>query len=343
MTGRAMTACLIACCLAAPAARGGDVFDSRAAEFARKIDVDALELLGAQQSGRTAILDTLARGQLRQMCGSSDVESLPAVFAYLELYFNAGRYVDRPVIHIRERQMRGFIERELTGKAAKAFARTSRISPATLLHEEAWNILARSGRAREADRSRARRVRSLRNALAELAEKKQFRLPIDRLSARYSSYLAVGILRVVPTGDEGWLALEEALITREGRPNPSPPPAAAKWAEMGDAWRRRDAETVNRVVGELSDQLPRAAGKGYPSLRTRKLERLYNRANQGTAVWIGFAVSLALLIVAAATSARWARWAGMGVFCASTAVRSLPHASCSPGSSTSGFTPLMTT
>jgi ABC-type transport system involved in cytochrome c biogenesis permease subunit len=338
MTGRtAILACLLALAApgggtvalaaqAAPAARaatGGDVFDADTAAFLAKVDSWALGSLGVQMPGRIAIFETLAAEQLDQSYGAESVEGVPAAVAYLELYFRSGKYVDKPVLYIRERNMRAYLAGQIPPALGEQFSRTHRIAPAGLLDDDAWMLLFRAGRADRNDYARAAGLGSLRGSLAALSERKEFRLAIDRLSARYSSFLAEGVMLLAPaTGGEWALAEEvfrEPATAAATASAPTPLPAdedtpAGQWRALRRAWLARDPAAVNQAVARLEALLPEAAGPGYPTPAVRSLERLYYRTRQFTFAWGGYAVALVLFIIAVASGAGWARKTGLGVF-----------------------------
>jgi ABC-type transport system involved in cytochrome c biogenesis permease subunit len=319
MMRRAAAAVLVMAAALGPGrALGADVFDDAALSFARRLDAESLSLLGVQYRGRVAILETLAREQLRQMYGSETIDSQTPAFAYLEVFLNAGRYVESPLIYVREKNMRAFVAAHLDANSAKAFARTNRLPPAALLDDEGSRLLLVAGRADLGDFRRARHVTSLRGALPRLADRKEFRVPTDRLSLRYSHYLGQGVLRVVPGAPAEWLSAEEAFARAAAETQPAEPTVAHAWLALREAWRRRDAEAVNKLVAQLHRLLPKAAGASYPPRWLRRLERLYDRTSKSTVAWAGFAAAMVLLIVAVASRQRWARWAGLGVFALST-------------------------
>jgi ABC-type transport system involved in cytochrome c biogenesis permease subunit len=330
----AILACLLA--LSAPgggaiasAASGGDVFDADTVAFLTKVDSSALGSLGVQMSGRIAIFETLAAEQLDQAYGDDGVDGIPAAAAYLELYFRSGEYVDKPVIYIRERNMRAYLAGHIPPERVEQFNRTHRIAPVLLLDDEAWMLLFRTGRADRNDYTRAAGLGSLRDSLAGLSERKEFRLAIDRLSARYSSFLAEGVIRLAPAPGGEWTPAEDvfrapatapasAPAIRRGGSTPAPADEdapAGQWRALRQAWLARDAQAVNKAIARLEVSLPHAAGPGgYPSPAVRSLERLYGRTRQFTFAWGGYAISLVLFIIAAASGAAWARKGGLGVF-----------------------------
>lgn len=315
MKRRVAIACVVAGCLAAGAS-AGEVFEDATLAFARKVDGEALSLLAVQYRGRVAILDTLAREQLKQMYGSETIDTQEPAAAYLELYFGAGRYADQPLIYVREKTMRSFLRERLDAGTSSLFSRSHRLPPAALFDAEAWAELIRTGRATPQDRARAASIAGLGRALAELSERKELRVPMDRLRARSWSFLAMGMLRVVPWRGDQWLSAEHAL--RMAGPAAGAGPAVAKWAELRDAWQARDAEKVNRLIGEFTSLAAREAGADYPSARVRSLERLYTRTNGAAPMLAGYAVALMLLVVAAASGRTWARRTGLAVFALTT-------------------------
>jgi len=120
---------------AASAAPGGEVFDAGTVAFLTKVDAWALDSLGVQMPGRIAIFETLAAEQLDQSYGDDGVDGIPAAAAYLELYFRSGEYVDKPVLYIRERNMRAYLAGHIPASLREQFDRTHRIAPVLLLDE----------------------------------------------------------------------------------------------------------------------------------------------------------------------------------------------------------------
>lgn len=319
MTVTLATILALGCVAAAP---GGEIFDHATVGFLRQIDPRPLRIIGVQYSGRVATLDTVAREQLAQMYGRAEIEGLPSAVAYLELYFNTGEYLSRPLVHVREKKMRRFVGAHLTGRTKAAFQRTNRIPPACLMNDFAARELAAAGRADMQQYARAGDVPSLGGALANLSRKREYKLLVDRLYARYSALLGMGVLRLIPVPEGDWPPAEEFLRAGGVRDQEPALPAAAqelgrKLVALRDAWRGRDHNRVNSIAAELSRLLP-VASADYPAVSTRRLELLYNRTYKGTLVWIGFGISLVLLIIAAASGRTWARRAGLAVFGLST-------------------------
>lgn len=322
----AILTCLLALASATPLAvgpkpAGGDVFDANTIDFLAKVDSSALGLLPAQHRGRIAILETVVAEQLSQAYGAGSIDGIAAPAAYLELYFRSGAYLDKQVIYIRERNMRAYLAEKLPPQRAERFKRTRRIEPASLVDDRALMLLFRTGRADRKDYARAGAMGSMRNSLAELSERKEFRVAIDRLSARYSSFLGEGAMRIAPAGDDDWLTAEDVFRASAATTTSAPVATPAdQWRALRQAWLARDAGAVNEAIASLETLLPQAVGDGgaYPSDTVRSLERLYNSTGQFKVVWIGFAASLALLTIAAGAGRGWSRKFGLGVFSVST-------------------------
>jgi len=298
------------------AAASGGTFDPATREFLQAVDVEPLKRLAVEYNGRIAVLDTVAREQLAQMAGTSQVDDVEPTAAYLELHFNTGRYLDQPLLEVRARGMRRALAGYLTGRHLAALQRTGRIAPGPLVDEAAATYLLATGRAEQEEIVRGTRTSGLGTFLARLMQHPQNRLLVDRLAARYEAFLAVDVLRVIPSATGPWDAIDAALDRRADAAETDPRVRQAV-RDMRDAWRARDVRAVDAASHALVRDLPTAAAD-YPAPAIREIELLYNRAYKGTVLWIGYAVALAGLIIAAATGARWARRTGLAVFTAST-------------------------
>ncbi len=299
--------------LASPAAPADEpeLFDAETREFLSQVKAGKLARLPVQLHGRIGVLDTLAREQVALMHGETGPQGIAPAVAYLELYFNAGAYLDRPLLYVREKTMRGWVAGALEGPVAEEFRRTNRIRPISIMDNRGLGLLLTLGRA-----SRAQVRGAMRDAGALLgrlpsAESPEMRVPLERLNERYAAFLALERFHVAP-GDDPWQSMN-ALLAAD-------PPAgefADRARRVRNAWRRRDAELVNRRLDEWTAAVSSAA----PSGTMTDLELLYNRSRQFTFAWIGFAVSfLVLLVAAAAPRLRWVRRIGLALLGLTTVV-----------------------
>lgn len=311
---RAVTILVLA--VAAAAASADATFDPATQEFLQAVDVEPLKRLAVEYNGRIAVLDTVAREQLAQMVGTPQVDDVEPAAAYLELHFNTGRYLERPLLHVREEGMRKALAGHLTGRHLAALQRTGRIAPGPLVDKAAAAHLLATGRAEQDEILRGARTSGLGMFLARLMQHPQNRLLVDRLATRYEAFLAVDVLRAIPSPAGRWGTLDTLLDRRAGGAETGAPVRQAV-RDLRDAWRARDAHAVHAAARTLARDLP-TTGADYPPRSVRELELLYNQSYKGTVIWIGYAVALAGMIIAAATGARWARRAGLTVFAAST-------------------------
>jgi len=317
---------LLAVSMLIPAGRAacGELFDEQTIEFARALDAPVLGRLPVQYGGRVGVLDTLARRELTLICGQAEPDGLAPAFAYLELYFNAGTYLDAPVIRVRSDTLRRVIAPRLAGPLAVSLERTGRLPPICLLDDQARSFLLATDRATLADLTRCEPVPSLAPILAVLARRPENRLLLERLQARAQRFLAVGVLRLLPQTAGHWIGPDHLRVLTRSPATTSAPAALLQLAqplgELETAWRARDAEAVNRSVRTLTARAHGVAPRQYPSLLRRRLEVFYNRARQGTLVLGVYAAALVMMIVALATRAPAARKIGLGLFTFATAL-----------------------
>ncbi|HUS47554.1 MAG TPA: cytochrome c biogenesis protein CcsA [Phycisphaerae bacterium] len=298
----------------AAACQAAELFDESALRFAEEVDARTLSLLTVQYAGRLAVLDTVARDSLARAYGAQTIDGTAPTFAYLELYFNAGAYLDRPVIYVRERDMRRFVAAHLDEDTRKEFQRAHRLPPAALVGEDALELLVGTERAAMSDLARAGRIASLRAPLGMLSSRPEYRVPLERLSERYSSFLSVGVLRIAPAGGETWIAPDGAAAHGSDAQVSEAAAMLTSWWRLGRAWRARDANEVNRLAALWAEHQSSAA----PPKPIRELELLYNRAQKATVLWVGFAAAFVLMLLAVATGRLWVRRAGLAVLAAST-------------------------
>lgn len=336
-----LVATLLLSCASPALAADNELLTPATADFLRKVDSAALSRLGVQYEGRTAILDTLCRDHLTTIYGRDSVQNLPPTAVFLELYFNSGAYIDRPVLFVKERQMQAALAKAMDAQQKAAFEASHRIAPACLMSKDAEWFLVQAKRATQDDFIRAQRVPVLDDALAAIAEQDQFRLPLEKLETRYSSFLGEDLMLLIPRRDGQWQTPDSVLLSSRV---PLMPPAslpalsvvpaslpanpttacASDLAALADAWRSRDAQKANQLIATLAIALPqlaRDANQPYPTPALVTAELAYNRTYKATAVWIGFAFAMILLLIATAhgtTSGRLWRRLGMAMLVLST-------------------------
>jgi ABC-type transport system involved in cytochrome c biogenesis permease subunit len=293
MTRSAAIILLATACITSASSARQSVWDAETRAFLRAVDADALATLPLRYRGRPAILDTLARHQLRRATGSATLDGAPPSVARLELYFNAGAYLAAPLLRVREARMQATLCEHLPEPQAAALRRTGCVPPGCLLDADALNRLVRTNRATVEDIRAAGDLPDLAEQLNALATEPGYRVPIDRLRARLQAWIADDTFRLAPGPDGAWPPVTAEHV-------PMDPNVTAAWRTLAAAWQLRDAERVNRAAAELVGQIERAGGKQVASSAARSIELWYNRLDRTTFTWIGFALAAVLLLLSLA-------------------------------------------
>ena len=314
----------------------GEIFDDRFLEFVGKIDTDALERMPVQHHGRIAVLDTFARDRVHGICGEEFPDGVAPASAWMELYFNSGRYLTVPLLYIREDLMRNYLLAQDLGLFEEDFKRNHRIPPAILINSEGLQILARRGRLGGEDNlknfSLIRKLGlagKIRDVYGDRAG--EYKVPVDRLSGRFGLFLAADSARVIPSAGMNWKTAFDAVSsgesiagrmfeTKEGRKFELSP-LIKSWTRLRAAWLGRDPEMFNRSLETFLTLQAEADRDGdIPSETLKKLEIWFNLTGKFSSVWTGFAAALIVMIAAAATGNRKIKIAGMILIGASTAI-----------------------
>jgi len=331
------TAIIAATCLAAVLSGGcgrtesraeDRIFDDQTREFFSKIDVEALRLMASQFGGRTAgTLDSLAHESISKMTGTETPDGVASVLAYTELYFNTGKYLNKPVIYVKAKKLRDVIADHLHGKHLATLQRTGRIPPVAMMlysHETLAELAVRnenvydmlnSGRITIAEARLAGPVGTLKDEWKRLFARKDLQVVAARLATRYEAFLEME-LRVIPSGAGDWCRAEEIF---EPGGEAGSVPGSDLVVALRDAWRKQDASKVNAIVAQL-DQAGRKHEEEYPGMLRRKMELLYNDAHKGHAAFVGFVVAFLLMIAAISTGRGGFRKAALAIMTLSTLV-----------------------
>lgn len=282
---------------AAPIGRAPSIAEKQA--FAAKIDVTPLRPIAVWHDGRVKILDTLARETVLKLTGKRayfdvvptdgakvDSSGLPSgagrkitddpVFTLLDLIIDPSYYYDKPLLAVDYLPLRRvFLERAYPKDPAVAerWLKLQRISP-QMVNDEGKKI------AEEFFGEPA-----YREALTRLDQQ----LEMWRLSRANLALIAPD------SSDKPWMHLAQL---------PEDSPARRAAADLGRAWRERNAEKANAAIATLASELPRINPTQYPTSR-RSLELAYNRSGAFEwGMWAYFFTFLAL-VLGFGTGRRW--------------------------------------
>jgi len=326
---------LVAICLLASfvcGCGGGDsasedrIFDDKTIEFFSKLDTKAMRMLAAQYGGRQAgALDSVATDTVLQITGSESPDGAAAVAAYLEFYFNAGKYLNSPVIFVRSKKIRKIVVENLEGSDLEVFQRTNRIPPTAIMLGSDQSLMAlvsqdtyvremmMAGRITMDDARSARPVGTLGDRWGRLLEQESFRVPLGRLSGRYEAFVSID-LRLLPS-EEGsnWPSATESLAPSGHHVHSA---GCELIANLRTAWKKRDAAGVNEVIAKISET--GSASDAYPDPSRLSWELYYNDIHKGHPAFAGFVAAFILFIVAIAADSRGVRIAAMAIMTLST-------------------------
>jgi len=259
--------------------------------FAAKLDLEPLRSLAVWHEGRVKILDTLARETVLKLTGKRnyfdvvptdgakvDASGLPGgkgkklsydpLFTLLDLVIDPAYYYDRPLLAVDYLPLRRvFLETAFPkdDAVAERWLKLQRISPRMVNDygkkiAEEYFVEA-----------------PYRDALSKLDQQ----LEVWRLSK-------ANMVLIAPDGaDKSWLHISQL-------PENSPVRAAA--ANLGAAWRERDAAKANAAIATLAAELPKIGTAQYPTSR-RSLELAYNRSGAFEwGMWAYFLTFIALIL-----------------------------------------------
>jgi ABC-type transport system involved in cytochrome c biogenesis permease subunit len=326
-----LTICLLGatlcCSRQAQAAEEDRIFDDQTIEFFDKLDTESIRMLAAQFGGRHAgALDSLATDGIIQITGTAKPEGVEAAIAYLEFYFNAGKYLSKPVIFVRSRKIRKVVADNLKGSHLEVFQRTNRIPPVSLMlgTDQAMMDMARQDayvyemmmaqRITLADAAATKPIGTLGDRWSQLMSRKSFRVLLGRLSGRYEAFISIK-LRLIPGSGPDWPKAAESLVPSDEHKHSA---GCELIVSLRDAWKKRDAEGVNAVVAKIAEA--GVASGDYPKASRLKWELFYNDMHKGHPAFIGFVLSFILFIVAAASGSGPVRKIAMMILILSTVV-----------------------
>ena len=257
MKAAAVIALLLVCSCPA-GAPAGELFDAETLSFLKQVDGERLGRIGVQYKGRIGVLDTLARDLVGQAFGKNRPDGVQPAPAMLELYFNAGGYLDKPVIYVREKNMRKFLSEHLGDEDKEQFRKTHRLPPAMLVSVKGLFDLLQAGRAETPQCVSAADASMLGHAIRALARRPGFRVPVERLNRRLSSFLAPASWRPLPSPrGQTWVYSQELLTFGFGGDMGHTDELFRQFAAAFQARRAGDEKESAKLAG-LLDRLLRA-------------------------------------------------------------------------------------
>lgn len=289
----------------------GEVFDQATLDFARQVRLDGWQRMPVQVPGRIAIFDTVARQHVSGLYGDCRIEGTSPEFSFMELYFNAGAYLNKPLVAVDDSRLRRMLAATMDSPTRQQFERTGRLPPLGLIQFNEVIFLAKTGRAVR-EQVAAPQVGGLFQSLGAMASQEKLARPVQSVRARAESFIQPA-WRIVPLDPEheGYIPPEGFFAAADANAQKALGPEISKWMNdqlgnfmlLGQAWRSRNAGEVNRLLEQMRQDFAARSGKGTLPAWRAGLELQYNRFK-------GYWLAMALLAASLASGALGGRRPG---------------------------------
>ena len=230
--------------------------------------------------GRVKSYETFARSYMQYISGSKSIDGQPATFTFLDMMIRPEHYEGRPIIYVKNKNVRAIIRDVLTAKnpnlsdEMESFVKKGLIAKEHLQEPEVHA-----------------KLQSLRSDVMRFAS------PVEQIEVALNASNPRNMwanLQVVPPPsgqfDAKWFTMEHI----------SDETIISSWTEMVEAWKAGNVEVANQQLGRLAGLLPLLpTGEGiYPPSKKLQLESLYFKLGNFTAIWIVYLVAVVLLLMA---------------------------------------------
>lgn len=259
--------------------------------------------LGVYNDGRVEIVDTLSRHTLGRIYGKwqwTDLGSgksyLP-VFTYLDMLFDKGYYLNKPLIYVQVLPLREQLVANLSHASQQMWLKRGRLSLKMLLAPRRIVIL--QGQDADLNLFDARR-RILQEIMV-------FEHVGDHLK----------LVSPLP-GHADWAKVDQLHDTRVASASPmtavDPPivtntaagrEVVAAFHQLAVAWHNLDAAGVNHALRSLNRLLPQLNPTTYPSLFRRYLEVVYNATHRFTIGYLAYFAAAIILLISFGMGRKW--------------------------------------
>ncbi len=249
--------------------------------FSNSVDMGSWsERVAVFSNGRVKSFETFARSYMSYILGPRKFENQHATFTYFDMLIRPERYANQSIVYVKHKGLRAAIIDAANQNAPDAQATLQLFMETGLIPQEVLQ---------EDD------VTALLNTLRQ--DVRRYATPVEQIeSAMYAAnpQMLWSNLKIIPPDlgrfDEPW-----STITQHTNPE-----ILTAWENLITAWTSENAEQVNELLNALSIQIPALANGAdiYPNATKLKLESVYFRLNNFTAIWIVYLISIVLLLMA---------------------------------------------
>ncbi|HLP84803.1 MAG TPA: cytochrome c biogenesis protein CcsA [Phycisphaerales bacterium] len=284
--------------------RSSGVSNAEKAAFAAAVNLEPLRDLAVFHNGRVKVLDTLAGEMVQTITGRKDYNDFlhekrsdalhdkitrvkyDPVFTFFDLIIDPAYYFDKPLIGINYLPLRRelvelqFPERDNAEnkEVQERWMKLGRVTP--LMLEEFGPRVAQTHQAEQ--------------PYMEGLGRAQYGMQLF-IEAKANLEMVAPASTDQPWKHVGTLADDHVV--------------RVAMAQMGEAWRARDAAKVNAAVATIAAELPKINSEVYPTT-SRSIEISYNKLRAFEWGWVFYALSLVTLLLAFGTHRRWLAWTG---------------------------------
>jgi len=288
--------------------------------FQESVDLQPLAELAVQSGGRIKSLGSFAQGEMGFISGPRLINQQSPLFTYFDLLIRPEAYVDADVIYVKGGSVRQRIadavlrEDPTLEERMRAFQSSGLIS---------GRLLAREGVAALLEQMQGDLLRTAK--VMDTVRGAQMLMQTDALLRG---------LRIVPPAPaderQRWHSISEVMLLaadpgavkasgKEATPVDGldvglQQQCAQQWRSMVEAWMDGDAQRVNASARALAALLPTLNPAAFPDPARLRWEAWYFASGNLSWIWLVYALSVILLLLAVAY--RWprARSAGLVVF-----------------------------
>lgn len=254
--------------------------------FYADLDVSRVRGIATLDNGRRKPLDSLAREKVETVCDRRTIEGQDPVVTYLSMVYEPERWIENPVIHVRDKMVRAVIAVELT--RTEGMPRTT----AEWISQKQWKRVLASGvladkldeLAKDTSRMGADKREKFQEAVEDVSGRAQL---LERMA---DTFLPVPI---GASKERPWVTLAEGGEASATQ--------GARLRELDGLLRAgfaaRDAARVNQALAGLADLLPRVNPPMYVPERILRFETFLNRFDPlSWAILVFYATTLLSLV-----------------------------------------------
>ena len=289
-------------------------YTGEVAAFAQNTNLAPMEAMAVHTDGRLNSFASHARAMMQHVSGPHKIKGQSSAFTYLDMLFRPDRYIDEPVVYVKNKVVRGRIADTIVSSGVlegdpnreatlDTIIDRGLISPRLISVPPVQQLIEQLN----ADLIRtATEVQRIRSAM----------------QASDPQVLVATLAIIPPPGDDPmqpWFSLTELFSVQPGQTLPgvssvTQAQLVEQVTRLGLAWQDEDAAGASEAAAAIADLARTINPVLYPSPDRLSWERWYFGAKNMTWIWMVYLLSVALLLMAVVYRWRGAAIAGWSIF-----------------------------